>query len=633
MTERSNQGEPTRRAFVAGLSGAAIGLLASHASAQQASAIKRGGTFVESFNWTYPSLDPHLSSQPFMAGHEAMYNTLVRFELADPKTGEQKVVGDLAESWEQPDPKTLIFKLRQGVTFHDGSPADAEVAAWNMLRARDHPKSQWKTQLAVLESAEALNKSTLRLSLKAPSPGFVRSMGYASGARVYIVSKAAMDKLGEDGFNRAPVGTGAFRFKQWITDDRLILERNPNYFEMGADGKPLPYLDGFVGRFVPDPTVALVDMRAGAVHLVEWVATKDVAAIKADPNLVLYELPWAGQNYFKVGFNAKAAPFNDVRVRQAALMGIDRAGMAKALGFGVGVPHYYPFWLPRTLGYDETAPKNEYNPAKVKELLTAAGHPNGISIELKVIAREPENTIGEFVQQMWGAVGHQDQAGQPRAPGVDRRRARQQLPGRVLARHLPDGGRPRRAQDAHHVRRAGELGSGLRPRHRPADERGRRHAGSQEAPRELPPGPPAHPGAGVPGHRDRDAPPDGLPQGGAGARVQLPGAPRHDRPGWRSRPVHRAAAPASRPADEAGRLLVSPRRTRCDARPRRSVDPSRGKDRARGVLALAVLPEPRVQRAAKPVSQQVEGEHGDEDGDPRCDREPQRLLHVLVARP
>jgi peptide/nickel transport system substrate-binding protein len=360
---------------VTGLGGATAALLTPRlplASAQPA-AVKRGGTFVESINWTYPSLDSHLSSQPFMAGYEAMYNTLVRFELVDAKTGEQKVVGDLAESWEQPDTKTLVFKLRQGVTFHDGSAFDAEVAAWNMLRVRN--------------------------------PGFLRSLAYASGARVYMLSKTAMDKLGEDGFARSPVGTGAFRFRQWITDDRLILERNPSYFETGADGKPLPYLDGFVGRFVPDPTVALVDMRAGAVHLVEWVATKDAAAIKADPNLVLYELPWAGQNYFKVGFNAKAAPFNDVRVRQAALMGIDRAGMAKALGFGVGVPHYYPFWLPRTLGYDDTITKNEYNPARVKELLAAAGHPNGVSIELKVIAREPENTIGEFAQQMWSAVG------------------------------------------------------------------------------------------------------------------------------------------------------------------------------------------------------------------------------------
>src|SRR6185436_16272660 len=111
----------TRRAFLAGMGGAAATLLAPHApatQAQPASAIRRGGTFIESINWTYPTLDPHLSSQPFMAGFEAMYNTLVRFELADQRTGEQKVVGDLADSWEQPDARTIVFKLKQGVTFH-----------------------------------------------------------------------------------------------------------------------------------------------------------------------------------------------------------------------------------------------------------------------------------------------------------------------------------------------------------------------------------------------------------------------------------------------------------------------------------------------------------------------------------
>src|SRR5207249_3688681 len=124
MSERSSLGPFTRRSFLTGLGGAAIALSAPAGpapSAQPASVIKRGGTFVESINWTYPNLDSHLSSQPFMAGYEAMYNTLVRFEVADAKTGEQKVVGDLAESWEQPDPKTMLFKLRQGVTFHDGS--------------------------------------------------------------------------------------------------------------------------------------------------------------------------------------------------------------------------------------------------------------------------------------------------------------------------------------------------------------------------------------------------------------------------------------------------------------------------------------------------------------------------------
>src|SRR5262245_7284976 len=136
MTERAGTEGPSRRALVAGLGGVTLGVLGSRAFAQPASAIKRGGTFVEPINWTYPCLDPQLSRHRSMAGHEAMYKSLVRYELADAKTGEQKIVGDLAESWEQPDAKTLVFKLRQGVTFHDGSPFDAEVAAWNMLRVR-----------------------------------------------------------------------------------------------------------------------------------------------------------------------------------------------------------------------------------------------------------------------------------------------------------------------------------------------------------------------------------------------------------------------------------------------------------------------------------------------------------------
>ena len=365
----------------------------------------RGGTIAQAINWTYPTMDPHLTSIQYMAGYEAMYNGLVRFALVDPKTWEHKLVGDLAESWGQPDAKTIELKLKQGVTFHDGSPFTAEVAAWNLLRARDHEKSQKKSQLLDLAAAEAPDKNTLVLKLKKPNPAFLRSMAFVTGARIWMMSKAAIDKNGEEWAQRNAVGTGPFKFREWITDDRVVAERNPDYFEKGVDGKQLPYLDGLVLRYVPDPTVSLTDMKAGTVHVLEWVPTKDVATVKNDPNIGVVEMPWAGQVYFMVGFNTEAKPFNDVRVRRAALMAIDREGMAKALGYGVGVPHYYPDWAKGSLGYDESIPKNEYNPAKVKELLAEAGYPNGIEIELKVIAREPENTIGEFAQQMWSAVG------------------------------------------------------------------------------------------------------------------------------------------------------------------------------------------------------------------------------------
>lgn len=355
--------------------------------------------------WTYPTMDPQISTMAGnLIGTEALYNNLVRFELVDAKSWEHKVVGDLAESWDQPDLKTIVFKLKQGVKFHDGTDFNAEVAAWNILRSRDHPKSYMKTQMAAIDKAEAVDKSTLRITLKAPNAGFLRNLAYP-GTSVPIVSKAAMEKLGDEGFARSPVGTGPFKFKQWVTDDRLVMERNTEYFENGADGKALPYLDGFVSRYIPDASVAMVDARAGSIHILERLAAKDAATAKGDSNLVTYEMPWAGDVYFFGGFNLSKPPFDNVKVRQAALYGIDREGMAKALGYGIGVPYQYGEWAQGSLGYDESIVKYPYNPEKVKQLLTEAGYPDGISVELKVIAREPEQTIGEFVQQMWTAVG------------------------------------------------------------------------------------------------------------------------------------------------------------------------------------------------------------------------------------
>ncbi|MHB9090714.1 MAG: ABC transporter substrate-binding protein, partial [Chloroflexota bacterium] len=220
-----------------------------------------------------------------------------------------------------------------------------------------------------------------------------------------MVSKAAVEKNGQDYLELHPVGTGPFKFKEWITDDRVIMEKNPNYFEKGADGKPLPYLDGYVCRYIPDPSVALVDIRSGSADLLIQMVAKDVATVKADPNLVLFDMPWSSTIYGYGGFNTKRAPFSDVRVRQAALYAYDRAGMAKLLGFGVSEDYNYLEWTTKSLGYDNSIVKYEYNPAKAKELLAQAGFANGVDITLRIIAREPDNTVGQFMQTMWNAVG------------------------------------------------------------------------------------------------------------------------------------------------------------------------------------------------------------------------------------
>jgi len=370
-----------------------------------AAQIKRGGTLVHSYSLTVPTMDPHINSSKNQMFFENVYEGLVGFKIDDPNKPEAKVVGLLAESWEQKDTKTLVFRLRKGVQFHDGSEFDAEAARWNFQRAKEHPKSNYRDNLAFIDTVTALDKYTLEIKAKVDTAPMLRLLAYDSGAQVRMMSKAAFEKNGEEWLQRNAVGTGAFKFKQWISDDRVITERNPNYYVMGVDGKPLPYLDGAVFRFIPDATVALVEQRSGSLHFIEWPLEKDAASIKGDPNLELMQMTWNSRGYFQLGFNTKDAPFNDVRLRQAALYGIDHEGMWKALGFGIGEPWYHPQALKGTLGYDDTVMKYEYNPAKVKDLLKQAGYPDGISIELLVIAREPERTIGEYAQQMWNAVG------------------------------------------------------------------------------------------------------------------------------------------------------------------------------------------------------------------------------------
>lgn len=222
-----------------------------------------------------------------------------------------------------------------------------------------------------------------------------------------LISKAAFDSLGEEKSQSQPVGSGPMQFVQWQRDDRVTLKKWDKYWMKGADGQPLPYLDGYIERFIQDPSVTLLEMRAGNLEMTENVDAKDIAPIKSNPDLVYLELPWTGSHYFTAGFAAKSSrpEVQNVKVRQAAWHALDRESMAKALGFGIAKAHYYPYWGEGMLGWDEKNPKYEFSEAKARQLLTEAGYPNGVDITLSVITRQPELRIGEMVKSMWDKMG------------------------------------------------------------------------------------------------------------------------------------------------------------------------------------------------------------------------------------
>lgn len=374
---------------------------AAAATATPAAKVKRGGTLRVGYDseWA-PNLDPHvLNVQAF--GYEMVYDTLVRTSI-DAKTGARTLKPGLAESWQQPDAKTIVMKLRKDVVFQDGSKFDATVAKWNLDRMLTYAKSAAKEDVAVIGSVDVVDDSTIRINLKAAPSGLLYRIS-DGGRRAWIISKAAIDKDGDEALTRRMVGSGPMQFVDWITGDRINLKKWDKSWEKGLDGQPLPYLDAAVLRVMRDETVALTDMRTGNLDIFIAVQPRNYQSVRSDPNLDLVEYTWGGDMNYLI-FNMSKPPFGDnQKLRQAALYSIDREAIAKGVSLGVGRPAYY-YWAPGDLGYDETLPKYSYDVNKAKQLMKDAGFPNGLDVTNDFFTEQGQRTA-EAMKQYLDAVG------------------------------------------------------------------------------------------------------------------------------------------------------------------------------------------------------------------------------------
>jgi peptide/nickel transport system substrate-binding protein len=375
-----------------------------------APAVKRGGTLVSSRTSSVNDYDPQLNGAAAGPSITAAYDPLLTMDVVDFKTGKYDFIPALAESWKIVEPKIIEFKLRKGVKFQDGSDWNAEVAKWNLERVMNHKKSVGKHLVSEIAGVDLVDPSIIRINLKSPlATLFVNLTASAGGTgsnATYMVSKATVDKGGDETLSANPVGTGPFVIEQWLRDDRVTMKRWDGYWQKGADGKSLPYLDRFVERVIMDPSIALVEMKAGTLQLTEQLEAKDYATVKSNPDLVLWEMPWSSTTQFIFGFNQKAAPFQgNLKLAQAAQYALDREGLAKVMTFGQGEPAYYLFWTSALLGYNGNLPNYKFDMAKSKQLLTEAGYPSGVDINMLVQSRQPNSRIAEVVKQMWDTAG------------------------------------------------------------------------------------------------------------------------------------------------------------------------------------------------------------------------------------
>ncbi len=320
---------------------------------------------------------------------DQIYTRLIRF-----KPGTTELAPGLATEWSaSPDGKLWTFKLRQGVKFHDGTPFNAAAVQFNLERWWDpqHPYGYrdagkpyeiWAQLFggfkgdrdSLLQAIRVVDDSTIQLELKQPFAAFPSAIaaGFFGIASPTAIQKAAASYGTPAG---GAVGTGAFRFKEWRTGDRVVLEKNLDYWQANV-----PKVNQLVIRFVTDPAARLAQLRAGQLDFTADLAPDQQKELKADPNLSLLSRPSFNVGY--LALNPAYKPLADVNVRRAIAHAINKTAIVNAFwgDLGVADPHFLPPAL--VWAHSPTLKDYDYNPKLAKQLLTAAGYPNGFELDL-----------------------------------------------------------------------------------------------------------------------------------------------------------------------------------------------------------------------------------------------------------
>jgi len=357
----------TRREAMALISGAVAGLaLGGDAGAQGAP--KPGGILRISAPTNPSSLDPATggagSDHAFLF---TMYDTLTEwdFDTLKPKPG-------LAESWSFTDPTIFVLNIRRGVTFHDGTPLDAEAVRFNLERNKNDPKSNIKADLATVASVEVTAPMQVTMKLNAPDAALP---GILSDRAGMMVSSTALKASASGNLARTPVGAGAYAFVSWADGERIVVKRNEKYWKVDR-----PYPDGIEFAIISELTTGVRSVTAGQNDLIYQLPPRQKAVVERSSNIKVVNGPTL--YVFQIFLNWAKPPFDDVRIRKAFNFAIDREAFVKAALAGLAEPAYMN--LPKShWAYDKSvAGLYPYNPEMARKLLAEAGFKEGTVIEI-----------------------------------------------------------------------------------------------------------------------------------------------------------------------------------------------------------------------------------------------------------
>ena len=385
----------------------ALGMSAAAAQVTPDPDAKNGGSIIITYKDDVATLDPAI-------GYDWQNWSMIKslFDgLMDYKPGTTELVPDLAESYEiSGDGQTFTFKLRQGVKFHNGREMTAEDVKYSIDRVVN-PVTQSPGQgffasiKGYEEAAEGkadglsgitvVDPSTIRFELTRPDATFLHVMAINFS---HVVPKEEVEKHGAD-FGKNPVGTGAFKLGEWTLGQRVVFQKNPDYWNKGV-----PHLDTITFEIGQEPIVALLRLQKGEIDIPgDGIPPAKFQEVMNDPAQKARVVEGGQLHTGYVTMNVNIAPFDNVKVRRAVNMAINKERIVQLIN-NRAVPANQP--LPPSMpGYAKDYKGYPYDAEKAKALLAEAGFGEGFETDLYVMNTDPNPRIAQGIQQDLAAIG------------------------------------------------------------------------------------------------------------------------------------------------------------------------------------------------------------------------------------
>lgn len=375
--------------FIRTLAATLLSATIAFSGAAFAQAIKEGGDLRAALTGEPDVLDPATSSIYTGAQvYEGIFSKLIDMDASG------KFVPDLATAWTQTDPTTWTFKLVTNVTFHNGEKFTSADVKYTFDRILD-PKtaSAYAGLYSQIASVDATDPAVVVFHLKSAFGPFLTNLA-TNGE---IVNQKAIES-GDPARN--PIGTGPFQFVEWVQGDHITVKKNPTYFKAG-----LPHLDSVTFKFLPVDQSRIDALSAGELDWADAIPLQQVTALSKDDRFTYVTSPVAGIPDFMT-LNTKVAPFDNIKVRQAIAMAINRDDIKKVAYMGTGEPGLTEMptgsrWYDATGVYGAAT-----DVAAAKKLLADAGYPNGLTVEYLGLSQYPELLkTGQVVREQLKAIG------------------------------------------------------------------------------------------------------------------------------------------------------------------------------------------------------------------------------------